>query len=180
MMVTLLHQVTAAQGGAPRRKKNTYKQELSADQKQEIKDAFDLFDTSGSGTIEPKELKVALRALGFEPSKEDIAKLVDDFDKDGSRTIDFHEFLAIMMKKMGETDQKEALDEAFNLFDRNGDQQISFSDLKAVAEELHETMTDEELREMLMGASSNRANGQECYVDKGAFKQMLSKSNNNQ
>ena len=65
-----------------------------------------MFDTSGSGTIEPKELKVALRALGVnDPSKEDIAKLVEQFDKDGSGTIDFHEFLAIMMKKMGETDK---------------------------------------------------------------------------
>ena len=152
------------------KKKNAYKQELTELQKQEIKDAFDLFDTSGSGTIEPKELKVALRALGFEPSKEDINKLVSEFDKDGSGTIDFHEFLAIMMKKMGETDQKDALDEAFELFDKNGDKNISFSDLQAVAAELNETMTDEELYEMLLGASSNRANGLEGYVDKGAFK----------
>ena len=43
---------------------------------------------------------MALRALGFEPSKEDIANLVSEFDKDGSGTIDFHEFLAIMMKKI--------------------------------------------------------------------------------
>ena len=59
-----------------KRRKNPYKQELSEDQKQEIKDAFDLFDTSGSGTIEPKELKVALRALGFQPTKEDIDTLI--------------------------------------------------------------------------------------------------------
>ena len=45
-------------------KQKAYKAELTESQKQEIKDAFDLFDTSGSGTIEPKELKVALRALG--------------------------------------------------------------------------------------------------------------------
>ena len=123
---------------------------------------------------------MALRALGFEPSKEDINKLVADFDKDSSGNIDFHEFLAIMMKKMGETDQKDALDEAFELFDKNGDKNISFTDLKAVATELGETMTDEELLEMLHGASSNRAGGMAGYVDKGAFKQMLSKSNNNQ
>ena len=63
-----------------------------------------MFDTSGSGTIEPKELKVALRALGMEPSKDDIDKLVADIDKDSSGKIDFHEFLAIMMQKMSETD----------------------------------------------------------------------------
>ena len=63
-----------------------------------------MFDTSGSGTIEPKELKVALRALGQEPTKDDIDKLVADFDKDHTNKIDFHEFLAIMMKKMSDTD----------------------------------------------------------------------------
>ena len=77
---------------------------MSESQKQEIKDAFDLFDTSGSGTIEPKELKVALRALGTEPTKEEIEKLVADFDKDSTGKIDFHEFLTIMMKKMQQTD----------------------------------------------------------------------------
>ena len=37
---------------------------LTEEQKQEIREAFDLFDTDGSGTIDAKELKVAMRALG--------------------------------------------------------------------------------------------------------------------
>ena len=41
--------------------------DLTEEQKQEIREAFDLFDTDGSGTIDSKELKVAMRALGFEP-----------------------------------------------------------------------------------------------------------------
>eukprot|EP00191_Tetraselmis_sp_GSL018_P002152 CAMPEP_0177597138 /NCGR_PEP_ID=MMETSP0419_2-20121207/11538_1 /TAXON_ID=582737 /ORGANISM="Tetraselmis sp., Strain GSL018" /LENGTH=53 /DNA_ID=CAMNT_0019089261 /DNA_START=118 /DNA_END=275 /DNA_ORIENTATION=+ len=32
---------------------------LTEEQKQEIREAFDLFDTDGSGTIDAKELKVA-------------------------------------------------------------------------------------------------------------------------
>jgi Ca2+-binding EF-hand superfamily protein len=43
--------------------------ELTEQQKQEIREAFDLYDTDGSGTIDAKELKVAMRALGFEPKK---------------------------------------------------------------------------------------------------------------
>ena len=35
-----------------------------------------------------KELKVAMRALGFEPSKEEIRKLISQIDKDGSGTVD--------------------------------------------------------------------------------------------
>ena len=39
-------------------KKNAAKIELNETQKQEIKEAFDLFDVDGSGTIDVKELKV--------------------------------------------------------------------------------------------------------------------------
>ena len=85
-----------------------------------------------------------------------------------------------MMKKMAETDQKDALDEAFILFDKDGDGEITFEDLKKVAEELSENMTEEELHEMLAGASTNRNANNQIAVGDQAFKQMLSKSNNNQ
>jgi len=54
------------------------KPELTEEQKQEIREAFDLFDTDGSGTIDAKELKVAMRALGFEPKKEEIKKVCSE------------------------------------------------------------------------------------------------------
>lgn len=43
---------------ASQRKKAGPKIELTEEQKQEIKEAFDLFDTDGTGTIDVKELKV--------------------------------------------------------------------------------------------------------------------------
>ena len=39
---------------------------LTEDEIEEIKEAFDLFDTDGSGSIDPKELKAAMQSLGFE------------------------------------------------------------------------------------------------------------------
>ncbi len=39
---------------------------LSEDEIMEIKEAFDLFDTDGGGTIDPRELKAAMTSLGFE------------------------------------------------------------------------------------------------------------------
>ena len=47
-----------------------------------------------------KELKVAMRALGFEPKKEEVKKMIADIDKDNSGTIDFNEFLDMMTAKM--------------------------------------------------------------------------------
>ena len=76
--------------------RNKKRSELTEEQKQEIKEAFDLFDTDGSGTIDAKELKVAMRALGFEPKKEEIRKMIADADRDGSGVIDFPEFLDMM------------------------------------------------------------------------------------
>ncbi len=49
------------------------------------------------------------RALGFEPKKEEVKKMIADIDKDGSGTIDFDEFLTMMTAKMDERDPKEEI-----------------------------------------------------------------------
>lgn len=48
---------------------------------------------------------MALRALGFEPKKDEIKKLISDLnteqkDKENTNTIDYNEFLQIMTAKM--------------------------------------------------------------------------------
>jgi centrin-1 len=74
-------------------------QELTAEQKQEIREAFDLFDTDGSGTIEAKDLKVAMRALGFDATKEELKRMLAEVDRIG-QTLDFNDFLKLMSRKM--------------------------------------------------------------------------------
>ena len=37
-----------------------------------------MFDTASQGVIDSKDLKVAMRALGFEPRKEEIKKMVSE------------------------------------------------------------------------------------------------------
>ena len=39
---------------------------LSEDEVLEIKEAFDLFDSDGGGSIDPGELRAAMTSLGFE------------------------------------------------------------------------------------------------------------------
>ena len=80
---------------------------LTGEQKQEIKEAFDLFDTDGSGSIDSKELEVAMRALGFEPKKEEIQKMILDVDDDRSGTTEYEEFLKMMTLKILNQDSKD-------------------------------------------------------------------------
>merc|ERR1712185_275049 len=93
------------------------KSKLSAEQKAEVKEAFELFDTDGSGAIDAKELKVAMQALGFEPSNDEIAKMMSDIDVDGNATVELEEFIEMMEGKMSDKDPVEEMKKAFKLYD---------------------------------------------------------------
>ena len=123
--------------------------ELTEDQRQEIREAFDLFDSDGSGAIDAKELKVAMRALGFEPSKQEIRNMIAEADTDGSGMIDFQEFEKLMTVKLGQRDSHEEMLKAFRLFDDDESGYVTFKNLKRIAMELGESISDEELQEMI-------------------------------
>ncbi|XP_047391937.1 centrin-2 [Sciurus carolinensis] len=139
----------ANMASSAQRKRMSPKPELTEEQKQEIREAFDLFDADGTGTIDVKELKVAMRALGFEPKKEEIKKMISEIDKEGTGKMNFSDFLTVMTQKMSEKDTKEEILKAFKLFDDDETGKISFKNLKRVAKELGENLTDEELQEMI-------------------------------
>eukprot|EP00762_Andalucia_godoyi_P003924 ANDGO_05631.mRNA.1 Caltractin len=123
--------------------------ELSEEQKQEIREAFDLFDTEKTGRIDAHEMKVAMRALGFDVKKEQVLKLMEEFDRDGTGSIEFSDFLEIMTEKIAQRDPNEEVLKAFRLFDDDGTGRISLKNLRRVARELGENMTDEELQAMI-------------------------------
>merc|ERR1740139_977030 len=90
-----------------------------------------------------------MRALGFEPKREEIKKMIADVDKDGSGVIEFPEFMEMMTQKMAERDPREEMMKAFRLFDDDETSKISFHNLRRVTKELGENMTDEEIQEMI-------------------------------
>merc|ERR1712166_1547709 len=122
--------------GSSRKKKGA----LSEEQMEEIREAFGLFDADASGSIDVRELKAAMRALGFEIKNEELKKMVADVDTDGSGMIEFGEFLEMMTGKMGEKDSREDIEKVFKLFDDDNTNKISFRNLARVAEELGESI----------------------------------------
>lgn len=108
-----------------------------------------MFDTEGSGKIDARELKVVMRALGFEPKKEEIRGIIQDLDQNNSGLIEYADFLDVMTIKMRERDPVEEMKKAFRLFLDDDSDKITFKHLKKVAKDLGENMTDEELQEMI-------------------------------
>jgi hypothetical protein len=75
--------------------RQTNQPSLTEDQRQEIKEAFELFDTDKDGAIDYHELKVALRALGFDMKKAEVVKMMRDNDRQGDGLMDWDAFQKI-------------------------------------------------------------------------------------
>ncbi|KAK9871053.1 hypothetical protein WA026_010010 [Henosepilachna vigintioctopunctata] len=123
---------------------------ITTEQKQDLLEAFNLFDTDGDGKVTSLDLRVAIRALGFEVKPEDIRKLKESTNVCvGIDILSFQNFLELMEAKMLQQDDPEDLIKYFNLIDQNGTGRIHFKKLKRVAEVLGEDVSDEILHEML-------------------------------
>lgn len=138
------------------------RQLLTQKQKDDIKKAFDYFDQGGSGKIKKKELKVILRALGFNPSNEYLEKLTQDsfHDKKGEENIDFQEFMDIMLTKIEERLSTEDIKFTFTKIanirkkpEESEKNYICCEDIEYIANLLEEKLTKEEIEEMLTEAS---------------------------
>lgn len=126
---------------------------LSAEYLADIKQTFERFDVKNEGKFETKQLKFAIRALGFEPKKEEIKKIIEEFGSDGY--IKLKDFTDLMTKRFTEKTVNEEIMKAFQLFDNGQTGKITFDDLKRVSNELGEKINDEELWEMIEEADLN-------------------------
>uniref|UniRef100_A0A671WQR7 Troponin C, slow skeletal and cardiac muscles n=1 Tax=Sparus aurata TaxID=8175 RepID=A0A671WQR7_SPAAU len=125
----------------------------------EFKAAFDMFDTDGGGDISTKELGTVMRMLGQNPSREELDAIIEEVDEDGSGTIDFEEFLVMMVQQLKEDQagkSEEELSECFRIFDKNGD---GFVDREEFGDILHmtgENVTEEDIDEMFGESDTNK------------------------
>jgi Ca2+-binding EF-hand superfamily protein len=121
-----------------------------------------------AGTIDYRELKAAMRALGFQVKKEEIRKMILDVDNDKSGSVDFAEFLEMMSGKMGEKDTREEINKVFKLYDNDNTGKISIHNLRRVAKELGENMTDEELQVTRAARTAHSMQARGTHLGAGA------------
>jgi len=127
---------------------------------------FTLFDLDKDGKIDYHELKVAMKALGFDLPKPEILSILQTHGQPtqppASNTasvnnayhhsrllLTFQSFQTIMTQKILARDPTEEILRAFDLFDEGSKGRISLDDLRRVARELGEGLEEEELRAMI-------------------------------
>ena len=134
-------------------------QTLSNEEVDEIRQAFELFDTNNTGKINPAELKSAMESLGFDSRNPTIFRMIVELDtpqaaKQGGITFDT--FLEAINSKLGDKESREGIKRIFDLFiDDPNTNTITIQALKRISKELGENMNQDDLAEMLARASSN-------------------------
>merc|ERR1712150_234792 len=137
----------------------------------EFKEAFSLFDKDGDGTITTKELGTVMRTLGQNPTDAELKDMINEVDADGNGFIDFPEFLVMMARKMKDTDSEEEMKDAFRTFDKDVNGFISKAELINIMDNLGESLTEEEVTEMIKEADID-GDGEVNYEE--FFKMMMS------
>ena len=127
---------------------------LTRAQVQEFKEAFDIFDVDGGGTITVEELEEVMKSLGQKPTKAQLEATVREIDADGDGAIDFAEFLTMMLRKMNEGDPEKELRDVFTVFDKEQSGTISAEELKSVMQVIGEKLTEQEIEDAIKMADT--------------------------
>merc|ERR1712150_334668 len=85
-------------------------------------------------------------------TEEELETMIDDADADGSGSVDFTEFVELMIKREAEKETPEDLKQAFRVFDKDGNGFVSTSEIKYVLNRIGLIFTDDELIEMVQEA----------------------------
>jgi len=115
----------------------------------DLYEAFELFDTKSAGYISLDDVRVAIRALGFEPTRDQLKSYGELVNYDRTKRVSFNDFITIMSHKMTEKDSKEDLVKAFRLMDSDNTGRVDYKKLTRVNENLSLGLSKEELKEMI-------------------------------
>ena len=89
---------------------------------------------------------------GFYPSIDDLTAMIENVDKNSNGTIDYEEFVEMMVKTEDEEEIDQNISQAFKVFDRDGDGLITEDELKITMNNLGEPMNEDEVKAMIAEA----------------------------
>jgi len=142
------------------------KLDIPEDKIAEYKEAFDMFDKDGSGTIDVGEIVKIMKNFGYPIKKSEAQRMISEIDDNGDGELDFEEFVTLMEKQTNYVDQteEELVLAAFKSFDKDHDGRITNHEFKYLLTQMGDKFTDEELN-LLFQESDLDINGTLDYQD---------------
>jgi len=137
---------------------------LTLDEINEYKAAFNLFDKSQDGRMEPEELGSLMRSLGQNFSNAELKEITKGITKNKTCSVEFHEFLDIMAEHRRQKDDKHKLIKAFRYFDRDNTGYININEFKHVLTSIAEKLTPEEI-DVLEDIAKVNSEGNFSYME---------------
>eukprot|EP00184_Porphyridium_aerugineum_P006789 CAMPEP_0184706960 /NCGR_PEP_ID=MMETSP0313-20130426/37027_1 /TAXON_ID=2792 /ORGANISM="Porphyridium aerugineum, Strain SAG 1380-2" /LENGTH=212 /DNA_ID=CAMNT_0027168529 /DNA_START=154 /DNA_END=792 /DNA_ORIENTATION=+ len=131
-----------------------YTDKLTSEQVEEIQESYYIFEQEEKG-LDVKNVKSAMKALGFEPTKDQLKTIMVLCDPDRDGFVEVDEFTEIMAFEILEKSTNDELRMAFALFDKDKSGKISLEDLKKVVKDLGEALSDDDLAKMIQAADAD-------------------------
>ena len=130
----------------------------------EFKDAFGLFDRDGDGTVTTQELGAVMKNLGQNPTDSMLKSMIAEVDADNSGTLDFAEFLTMMVRKIRGVDVQDEIQAAFQSFDKDGSGTINSVELKTILMDIDANISKVDIADMMQEADVD-GDGQINYTE---------------
>ena len=125
---------------------------LSEETKADYMDAFNMFDTNHDGTINSQKIGELMRKLGKNPTESQLNQIIGNIAKNNSKQIVFDDFVELMEQKNKENDPEIEIINMFQIFNKDNNGLISNEELFHIIRTFGETLTDEEIREIITEA----------------------------
>lgn len=163
---------TAPASGKP----SAWKDRISEEDYNELKETFAVFDEDNSGTIDAAEITKVLEELGADKRNPFILNMIYAL-KDKNRAVTFEEFLDTICSRVGETKTKDGCKKIFAIYDSNEDGMIDFEEFKAISKWIKDAINDDDLLEMMHSTHVSQKTSTNEYVTFDEFYRIVSKFN---
>ena len=138
----------------------TISQVLSVQLLDDAKNAFDVFDDNRDGYIESHLIERALRAMGLNPTSDEMIDILRDVD---NRMISYFSFVYLIYRHSRNVDTAGELIDALKILDKDSSGRIYVEDLVRLCKSIRRPFTDAQIKAVL--DDSDVVKGQVDYAD---------------
>ncbi|ALC42747.1 maker145 [Drosophila busckii] len=117
-----------------------------------FREVFQYLNLDGDDSVSLREFLTVMEGLGLNPFEGDVQSLINEVDLDGNGSIEFNEFVALMINRLTQIYKAEDMIDAFQVFDKSNSGYLDAGELRTVYLALGVKITNAEIDEIISAA----------------------------